>query len=287
MRLSKSPPVLLFSLLLACGAGPATAGDWRAGGDFSLGYDSNYRNVPDGQEALASAFAEGGVNLDGRYALAPGTGLLLRASLQGQNYARTPALANLRAAALARLLWRASPALHAPLLALSGSAALWEFDSRMRDGGEYRAQLALQQRLSTRVSLRLGAAASRREGDSAVFDVEGHSGTLDLEWQHRRLGLRLGYLLGHGDVTATSTPGPVILGIAAAVEPDDAYDGALTNLRAYRFDGDTAMLSLGASYALSPDWTLDAQLRRVRVRSSGGEVRYDRSIAGAGLLWRF
>ena len=281
-------PHRIVLLLLTLLPGIAAAGArWQAGGDFSLGHDSNYRNVPDGQEALASAVAEASVHLDGRYALAPGTGLLLRASLQGQDYARTPALANLRVGALAHLLWRPSPGLHAPLLGLSASAALWEFDSRMRDGGEYRAQLSLQQRLTTRVSMRLGAAASRREGDSAVFDVEGHSGTLDLDWRHGPLGLRLGYARGRGDVTATSMPGPVILGIAAAVEPDDAYDGALTNLRAYRFDGDTAMLSVGASYALSPDWTLDLQLRRVRVESAGGAARYDRGIASAGLLWRF
>lgn len=272
--------------LLMLAASPSMA-QWTAGGDFTLGYDSNYRNVPDGQETFASAFVEGGVNLDGRYALAPGTGLLLRASLQGQDYARTPALANLRAVVLTRLLWRPHAGLYAPLLSLGGSAALREFDSRMRDGGEYRAQLALQQQLTTRLALRLSAVAGRREGASEVFDLDTCSGDLDLEWRHGGLGLRLGYQRASGDVTATSRPGPVIVGIAAAVEPDDAYDGAQTLQRAYRFEGDTDALELGLSRVLSPQGSLDLQLRRVRVRSEGGEVRYDRGIAAAGLLWRF
>lgn len=261
---------------------------WTSGGEFSLGYDSNINNAPVGQTEIGSGFAEAGAHLDHRLALSEDASLLLRGNLNVQDYATRHSLANVKAGVLTRLLLRPGKGLLTPTLIGSVSAARWEFNSDMRDGSEYRGLVALRQRLNTQMSLRISAGVSRREGRSAVFDLKVRLGGLDLEWQPRPRGnLHAGYQYLRGDVVATSLPGPTIRDIAEVIELDDAFDGNVTNQRAYRFNAQTRIATLGFNYAISPALSLDTQMQYIRVRSEDADIRYTRYIGSAGLLWRF
>lgn len=276
--------------VLALGfSGMASAADspWASGGEFSLGYDSNINNAPVGQSERGSGVADG-LLYAGHTLTSDGVSLLTRGSLRMQTYEHAPSLSNIKAGALARVLMRTGRGLLAPTLSASVSANYWEFNSRQRDSVEYRAGLALQQQVTTQITARLLLESTRRDSQSRVFDLRGRSAGVGIDWQPRpRLNVHLGYQFSDGDVVATSSPGPVIASVAEVIEPDQAFGGDVARQRAYRFDADTQIATLGFNYAFSNALSLDTQVQYVDTNSRPGSIQYTRWISGAGLLWRF
>lgn len=282
-----APRQSLTLLILLCLSGAAgAASPWAFGGNLDLGYDSNSGNAQGGTEAIDSGVANLNLSLGGQLPLTDRLALLLRGSLQHQQYERIEGLTNGKATALLRLLLRPGRDVQSPTFSLSASTAIWRFDSQQRDSEESRASLIWQQPLSTRFGTRLSVNGSRRRApDSAVFDLDNRSLALDLEYQLTpALRLNTGYLYQRGDTVATSLPGPLILSAAEAVEPDDAFGNGR---RAYRLEAATGVSSLGLGYALSQRWSLDFQAQHVSARSERADIDYERWLLTGGLLWRF
>ena len=260
-------------------------------GDLGVGYDDNVGNAGPNADVRDDAFVAAGLNLDWSWRPTLNTGLLLRGSLRGEGYGEVDGLSNGKLVAMARLSHRPGGGFYAPTLAVWASAALREFDSRMRDGEEYRAGVFVSEPITTAIGARLGASLAERESYGAVFDLSSWSASLDLDWQVApMLTLYAGYQFHDGDIVSTAFAAPKSShlggggggGPGAKGHPDDAFDG----LFAYRVEAKTQVASLGVNLPLSPKFALDAQVRRADAETGGGSG-YGRWQAVVSALTRF
>jgi len=276
------------ALLLA--AGRALAGEPATlaySGSLGLGYDSNPANAVAGSTVPATGYVAS--NLAASLTQRPGdhAALLLRASLDGQQYFNYVGLTNVKATLLLRGLYRPDGGFLTPIFAAWGSAADWQFASSERKSGEYRGGAYASEQLSTAISLRLGGYYSDRRSASNVFDLYSKAATLDVDWLlSDRLTAYLGYEFRYGTFTSTHPKDPSTAEYASAKEPDDAirYDGQPEI--AYRLSGHSQIGTLGLNYALSPTLALDLQGVQAHTRADYGD-HYNRWLGTASLLARF
>lgn len=272
----------LAALLLCAGTDHAFAQTPALDTEFSLGYDDNVSNSQHREDIESSRFATASIRHDHRISLGDQDALLLRGGLQAELHDNRSALNSGKLSGLMRVTHSFAGADTTSVSAWV-SAALWEFNSELRDSSEYRAGVILQQRLAEKLNGRFSLAAARRHADSDVFDVEGTSVALDLDWQwSANLALYGGLQHYDGDVVSSSTAGPGILGASEARTPDDAFD----SLIAYRLESHTWIPTLGFNYGLSRDLSVDFQLQHIDADAAGGN-EYQRWIATGGLLARF
>jgi hypothetical protein len=260
----------------------------QAGGDLGFAYDDNVGNAQADEDARDSAVLTGGAHVDLARALSLHTALLLRGTLQGEAYEAESALSHLRLGAMARLSHRPGGGFYTPTLAAWLSAGALEFDSALRDGFEYRAGLHVIEPLTTALVARVSVAAAERRADNAVFDTSQWSAGLNVDWSVlARLTAYFGYQFQDGDIVSTGSLPPKSThtaegcGTASACDPDDALEG----LFAYRVEGSTHVVTVGANVPLSARLALDAQLRRAD--ASAGENAYERLQGAVSLLLRF
>lgn len=258
-------------------------------GDLGAGYDDNAGNASSKGDVESDSFVSAGLNLDWHWRPTLYTALLVRGSLRGDGYDELDGLSSAKLGPMVRISHRPAGGFYMPTLAAWASAALWEFDSTLRDGAEYRGGVYLSEPLTTAISARLGFAMVERSGDSRVFDLSAWSASLDFDWQVApRLTIYLGYQFHDGDIVSTGTVQPKSshllggCGGASACDPDDALDGQF----AYRVDAKTQLGTLGFNVPLSPRLALDAQLRHADSESDGGDG-YDRFQGIVSALTRF
>jgi len=274
-------------LVAAAGSADALGPRLRLAGDVGQGYDTNVGNAEFEADVRESAFTLGALTADLSLPITPYSTVLLRGSAHGERYEAYDDLSNAKGTLLARWFFRANGDFHTPLLALWGSAAAWEFESQIRDGLEYRGGAFLVQQLNTAFSARLSLAAVRRESDSRVFDLEGASAGLNLDWTPARaLTVYGGYQYYRGDVVSSATPTFKVVNAAEVIEPDDAFGGFATGQFAYRLDADSHIGTAGFNLALSRRVSLDLQGQHVRT-GADWDNSYRRWISSASLLARF
>ncbi len=267
-------------LLAACASQPP-----RYDGELGVGFDSNVANAATERRTRSSALFLAAGAAEQRYQLSPRTLLSARGGLKIESVSRFDALSNLKLSGLLRWQYQPRAEFSAPAYSLWSSLAYTEFDSELRDSGEYRAGAFVDKALSTALSLRLSLSAARRDAGSAVFDWSTQSAGMQLDWQSDRAWLIYGgYQFRAGDVVSTSLPNPTLLRIQDARAPDDAFaPGEI----AYRFEADTHVATLGFNRSLSPMLALDAQLQYVSSEADLADVNYSRWLGLVSLLQRF
>jgi hypothetical protein len=274
---------LVIALIAAAMPGAGLAAP-RVSGELGYGYDSNANRARRGGSERESQQARGALALDSAWRLSDTLAVLLQGSFEGQHDFEFDGLTNGKLTGLARLFYRANGRFYTPAFTLTGAAAHWDFNSRQRDSAEYRASTHLSERITTRISARLGFSAVWCEARGAVFDLQARSGLLDFDWNLQpRLTLYFGYQYREGDLVATATTPAAPAGVKA-YEPDDAF-GIAGDL-AYRIAADAQIGTLGFNYALSPTLALDVQGQFVEAEADLG-THYERWLSTAGLLFRF
>jgi hypothetical protein len=259
----------------AAAAGP----DFKA--ELALGYDSNVVNVRQGGAEREAGFALASGSVERFWKLGQQHGLLGQFKLETQVYSQYQELDSAKGALLARYYCRPGRGFYAPTFALSGSAAWWEFDSRLRDSAEYRVSAFVLEQLTTRISARLTGAGNWRRAQEAVFDLETRSLALDLDWiLTSRFAAYLGYQRRWGDFVTTTPAPPASLPVVTA---DDAFPGEF----AVRQDGAADIGTLGFNLALSPRWAIDVQNLFIEAEADNTGVHYRRLQIVASVLGRF
>lgn len=280
-------PLVLMLALLCAAARAGDAPSWSGGGSAGFGYDSNPANAEAGNTVPATGFAE--ARLAESLTLRPEdhSAVLLRGSLDGQQYFDYTRLSNARATLLLRALYRPGGAFFSPTFALWGSAAAWQFGSRMRSGADYRGGAYISEQLSTAVNLRLGGYADERRSSSRVFDLDAQAATLDADWLlGQRLTAYLGFEYRRGRFATSTPPDPGAAPHAQAIETDDAIRRDGVPDMVYRLQGHARIGTLGLNYALTPALALDAQAQEIHTRADFGD-HYDRWLGSLSLLAKF
>ncbi|PPE73840.1 hypothetical protein C3942_10570 [Solimonas fluminis] len=271
-------PIAVLGLSCCAALAPARAADFS--GEFALGQDSNVANVREGGRERSDRFALLAAGVDRPWRLSDSSTLLWRPQLEAQQFDDCRGLSSLQLGLQARWLYRPGAGFHVPVLELLAGATAWEFDSRLRDGAQYRFGVFASAPLTTRIGLRAGAQLRQRRADSAVFDTDVRMLGADLDWELRPGStLYLGYQHLDGDLVSTAPTAPAA---SDAVAPDDVFDGET----AFRLDSRADIGTLGLNHALSPQLALDLQGRGIRARAETG-ARYERRQLLLSLLWRW
>lgn len=274
--------LVICVVLCASTAAIAAPRTWRT--EFSLGHDSNLANARDGAPERDAFFALGAIGTETAWPMGDQAVFLSQLRAEGQAHEEFEGLDRLRGAVQLRALTRPGRGFHVPTIALTGLAAWDEFDSRARDGAEYRLSAFLQQPVTTRIALRASVGGSWRDTEAAAFATHTSSAGIDLDWTvGARAALYAGWQYRRGDfVTTTPAVSAPVAASARAISPDDAFDGQT----AVRLDGDGEVANLGFNFALTRTWSLDAQVLSARIESDLG-TRYRRVQTFASLLGRF
>ncbi|MDR3415196.1 MAG: hypothetical protein P4L83_03330 [Nevskia sp.] len=284
------PPAARLLLLLAagcCAGAGAAPPELHFSGSAGLGYDSNPANAETGSTLPATGYAVANLAASMTRTAGEHVALLLRGSLDGQQYFDYVGLSNAKAGVLARGLYRPGGGFYMPTFAAWGSAALWEFRSHMRGGAEYRAGAYASEQLTTAIDLRLGGYASERDSHSGVFDLRGQAATLDADWMlGDALTAYLGYEFRQADFAVSSAPDPGAAAYAAVLQADDSLGSNGVPNTVYRLRGHAQIGTLGLNYALTPGLALDAQGQQIHTRAESGD-HYNRWLTTVSLLARF
>lgn len=280
----RSPATLVASvlLLLTPASASASAGMVRLA-EIGIVTDDNITSARNGTDRRDEQAVQFGLAQGLSAAVDRGIALRLIGRVDARVHARDQGLDEWTAGLDGQFLLRPGSRFHIPTLGLSLGIGTNQFASRLRDAKEARGRLFVQQALTTRLSTRGALFAVWRGSDSSAFDADWRGAELLLDWQARdRLRLSLGYQYRDGTVISVGQPGPAAVANASGLQPDDVFLG----LTAFGFDAQTHIGSLAASYALSPQLTLQTQWRYTESDSAFG-TRYRRWNSISGLMLRF
>jgi hypothetical protein len=289
-RLRRRAGAAMLALVALLVALPAEAQDKariRYSGDLASGFDDNVTNASNAPDIRESGFASAAGHVDYLRELSLYTTLLVRGSAQAEYWNSFGGLNNGKATVMARMLYRGDGDFWTPTYAAWLSAALWEFDSEIRDSNEYRGGVFVTENLSTQVTGRAALNYTLRQSDGEVFDVSGASASLNLDWAAApRVVVYTGYQYYDGGVTSTATSSLWIVVAAEAIEADDAFGGIAGGLNAYRLDAKAQVATLGLNYAFSRNLSADLQGQYINTRATS-RIDYERMVGVLSLLARF
>jgi hypothetical protein len=272
---------LVAAALLATLAQTAHGAGQSFHGELALGYDSNIANARQGGDEREVGFALLSLGAQHVWSLGQHSALQGRLDAESQAFTDFDGLDSLKGTGSLRYLFRPGGGFFIPTIAVSGAAGWWEFNSRLRDGADYRASVFVLEQLTTRISARLGGAIDWRQPSAGeVFRNRTRSLGVDVDWTlTNRFALYAGYQRRWGQFVTTrpTPPAPTFL-----FAPDDAFDGEF----ATRQEGAANIGRLGFNLALSPMFSVDVQGLHVEAGANTG-VHYRRRQAMASLLARF
>jgi hypothetical protein len=260
----------------------ASARGWTVGTEAALGYDSNVANARQGGNERAAGFAELDGSLDRAWDVADDSAVQARFDLDTQAFPKYEKLDSAKGSLLLRYLLRPGQGFYAPTIALGGSAAWWEFNSRLRDSAEYRASAFVLEQITTRIAARLTGALDWRESRGEVFDLRTRSLGVDVDWTlTNRLAVYAGFQRRWGQFV-TTRPAAASYAPGTVYADDDAFPGE----DALRLDGAADITTGGLNFAFANWLSLDVQGTFVETGANTG-LHYRRAQSVASLLARF
>lgn len=273
---------------------PAQAIDaFTRSADLGAGYDANVGNSisPEDERNASIVSAGAGASWERRFGLY--SALQLSGGVAAEQVFAIEDLSNARATMRLRLRHKPGRGFYVPVLAAWTSFGARDYGSPIRDSYDYRAGVSLTEPLTTTVQVRAEAIGARRESKGRVYDLDGVSLGLNLDWVVSPRATV------YASVTVDETPIVVSargLGIiapktqhlylnedAAAIEADDAFG---EDWWAFRVEGRTTLLAAaGVNVPLSSMMALDFQVRRGE--TSVRKYTYERVLGGVSLLMRW
>jgi hypothetical protein len=190
------------------------------------------------------------------------TRTLLTGLLGGEKFVHYSGLSHAFGGVQGEFQYRSSAGFDAPTFAVFARAFAEQYESQLRDGSRYSAGVSMRQPVTDRIQLFGALAHDERKGYSDVFDTKDNAFRLNLDYTVTRSGTL--YLTGEyrrGDIVADGQPALELIDIAKVFAADDAFPGE--QLYCYRFDGTTAIATLGYNIGFSSRHSLDISWRRI------------------------
>ncbi|HEY5801061.1 MAG TPA: hypothetical protein VIT92_12625, partial [Burkholderiaceae bacterium] len=141
------------------------------------------------------------------------------------------------------------------------------YRSTLRDGARYSAGVSVLKPISDNLHVYGALAHNVRHADSAVFSGAEHSARVELVYGrgfHGNAYASAEYR--QGDTVSSGRPSLAALDISHVASVDDAFAG----YTAYRYDGRSALYTLGYTLPFGPRNALDLNWRHVRTRADRG-----------------
>ncbi len=290
----KATPASAGALLVLCVACHTARSDWVVATAASLSHDDNVGDAHNHSDMVPDSSTSATLSAFDLLPVGRSLSLVAGSELSGQVYDRLDGLRNASIDGLLSLKKKWGIGAFAAWSRAQVSAARSDYEDGYRNVTIYRASLEMGKRLDERWNLAAGYNFERRAaapGASEIYGVSndafsqtGRSFTANAQYAlSDRMSLSLGSLLRHGDVISTAlTAGHYYpLTDLKAAAPDPAFG---PTAYAYRLDGTTYGIKLGANYSLTDHSLIGGAFQRFDTHARGGN-NYTNSVPQ--LTWNY
>jgi hypothetical protein len=281
------PPLIIF-----CAASHTARGDWVVATASALSHDDNVGNA-NYNEQVSDFNVSATASVLQFIPIGESYSLLAGGDLSGQLYDHLTGLRNTSIDGLLSLKKKWGLGAFATWSRVGISVGRSDYEDGYRNATIYRASLELGRRVDERWNLAVKYAFERRAAtpgapekyglSSDAFSQAGRSFTANAEYSvSDRVSFSLGSLLRHGDVVSTTDDAgySTFVNFKAAA-PDPTFGpGAF----AYRINGTTYGVRLGAAYSLTNHSLIGCGFQRLETHARGGN-NYTNSVPQ--LTWNY
>lgn len=286
--------VSLPALLIFCAASHTARSDWVVATAATLSHDDNVGDARSHADLVSDFSTSGTVSMVRLIPVGESYTLVAGGDLSGQLYDRLTGLRNASIDGLLSLKKKWGLGAFAPWGKAGISVGRSDYEDGYRNATIYRASLELGKRVDERWNLALKYAFERRAAtpgareiygiSSDAFSQTGRSFTADAQYSlSDRISFSFGSLLRHGDVLSTTRAAQYYYPFVdfKAVAPDPTFGpGAY----AYRLEGTTYGVRLGAGYSLTNHSRIGCGFQRLETHARGGN-NYTNSVPQ--LTWNY
>lgn len=229
--------------------------------DVGFSYDDNVRRSKDGETRFADSVLN--VNLNKRlfYPIDENARWVVTWFAGADAFRENTSLGRVFGGGKAEYQYRSSAEFYTPTQAVFGQISGDQYDSELRRGYRVAVGISVLQPITDRIVLFGALTHSQRDAKSAVFDSAEDSLRMNLDYA--LTGSSTLYLGGEyriGDIVSSGPASLANLDIAKWLVRDDAFNGG--QVFAYRFDGQTAIVTVGWNIAMDERNALDFTFRR-------------------------
>jgi hypothetical protein len=293
-RFYKATRASVPALLIFCAVSNTARGDWVVATAASLSHDDNVGDARDYSDRVSDFSASGTLSMLRLIPVGESYSLTAGGDLSGQLYDHLSGLRNASIDGLLSLKKKWGLGAFAAWSRAQVSVARSDYEDSYRDVTIYRASVEMGKRIDERWNLAVKYAFERRAAapgapeiygvSSDAFSQTGRSFTANAQYAlSDRLSLALGSLLRHGDVVSTTlSEGQYYpFAVLKAAAPDPAFG---SEAYAYRLDGTTYAVRLGADYSLTDHSLIGGGFQRFETHARGGN-NYSNSVPQ--LTWKY
>lgn len=254
------PALVLTMGLMFCSGTHAAPSDTQA--DIGYMFDDNVTRANGGGARLTDHSYSVNLGQPAIFPVADHQRVLLTGSLGGERFDRFKGLSRLTGTVHGEFQYRSSAEFGTPTFALFAGITAEQYQSWLRDGFRYSAGVSIRQAVTDRIRLFGVAAHNVRYGNSAVFDNKDNAARISLDYSlYDTVTAYLGGEYRRGDLVIAG-PWSWSFYNANAYAQDDAFPG--WGIYSFRFDGSTALATLGFNVRVSPRASVDLFWRRAR-----------------------
>jgi hypothetical protein len=277
----KATRASLPALLIFCAVSHTARSDWTVATAGALSHDDNVSNAGNYGDKVSDFSESATVSLLQVIPIGDSYSLAAGGELSGQIYDTLTGLRNGSIDGLLSLRKKWGLGAFATWARAGISLGRSDYQDGYRDATLYAASLELGKRIDERWNLSAKYAYERRAAtpgaaeylgvSSDAFSQTGRSFAANAEYTlSERFSINLGSLLRHGDVvttTQTATAGYYLLSNSKAVAPDTTFG---PDAYAYRLNGTTYGVRLGAEYSLTTHSLIGCGFQRLETHTQGG-----------------
>jgi len=264
--------------------------DFRA--EASFAYDTNIARSRGAGNVLSDHIFNVNASTGFAYPLDQNLRLKVLGNAGYEAFSRYSRLSRFFLGAEGELQYRSSGEFSAPTLSLFGRAAVDFYDSTLRDGYRYNIEGRVLQPLTDVLDFFGALGYNMRDGKSKVFDLKDWSARVNFDYALApKSTVYTGLEYRRGQSVSSALPELAFVDIAQAIVRDDAFDDVRG---AYRLKAKTWIATVGCSYSLLEDQSLDFSLRFVQSTAldrptfpGAGTIRYYDTQASVAYLIRF
>jgi hypothetical protein len=277
----KASRASLPAFLIFCAASHTARSDWTVATAGALGHDDNVSNARNPNDKVSDSSASATVSLLQLIPIGESYSLAAGGELSGRIYDTLTGLRNGSVDGLLSLKKKWGLGAFATWARAGISLGRSDYQDGYRDATLYAASLELGKRIDERWNLWAKYAYERRAAtpgeveylgvSSDAFSQVGRSLKANADYAvSERLSINFGSLLRHGDVvstTQTAAAGYYILVNSRAVAADPTFG---PDAYAYRLNGTTYGVRLGAEYSLTAHSLIGFGFQRLETHAQGG-----------------
>ena len=293
----KATRAALPALLIFCAVSHTARSDWTVATAGALSHDDNVSNAGNYDDKVSDFSESATVSLLQVMPIGESYSLAAGGELSGQIYDTLTGLRNGSIDGLLSLRKKWGLGAFATWARAGISLGRSVYQDGYRDATLYAASLELGKRIDERWNLSAKYAYERRAAtpgaaeylgvSSDAFSQTGRSFAANAEYTlSERFSINLGSLLRHGDVvstTQTAAAGYYLLFNSKAVAPDPTFG---PDAYAYRLNGTTYGVRLGAEYSLTTHSLIGCGFQRLETHAQGGN-NYTASLPELTWNYRF